>query len=43
MFNRRYVVSRIDRAKAQNIPMTNYGITIAHLTGILDKIVLTLR
>ena len=42
MFNRRYVVSRIDRAKAQNIPMTNYGITIAHLTGILDKIVLTL-
>ena len=42
MFNRRYVVSRIDRAKAQNIPMTNYGITIAHLTGLLDKIVVTL-
>ena len=39
MFNRRYVLSRIDRAKEQNIPMTNYGITIAHLTGILDKIV----
>lgn len=43
MFNRRYVLSRIDRAKEQNIPMTNYGITIAHLTGILDKIVVTLR
>ena len=38
MFNRRYVMSRIERAKAQNIPMTNYGVTIAHLTGILDKI-----
>lgn len=39
MFNRKYVLSRIDRAKKQKIPMTNYGITIAHLTGILDKIV----
>ncbi len=39
MFNRKYVLSRIDRAKEQQIPMTNYGITIAHLTGILDKIV----
>lgn len=38
MFNRRYVLSRIDRAKEQQIPMTNYGVTIAHLTGILDKI-----
>ncbi|MBO5146395.1 MAG: [FeFe] hydrogenase H-cluster maturation GTPase HydF [Lachnospiraceae bacterium] len=38
MFNRKYVLSRIDRAKAQHIPMTNYGVTIAHLTGILDKI-----
>ena len=39
MFNRRYVLARIDRAKEQKIPMTNYGVTIAHLTGILDKIV----
>lgn len=38
MFNRKYVLSRIDRAKAQKIPMTNYGITIAHLGGILDKV-----
>ena len=38
MFNRRYVLARIDRAKRQQIPMTNYGVTIAHLTGILDKI-----
>lgn len=38
MFNRKYVLSRIDRAKQQNVPMTNYGVVIAHLTGILDKI-----
>ena len=38
MFNRKYVLSRIDRAKKQHVPMTNYGVTIAHLTGILDKI-----
>lgn len=38
MFNRRYILSRIQRAKAQDVPMTNYGVAIAHLTGILDKI-----
>ena len=38
MFNRKYVLSRIDRAKRQQIPMTNYGVTIAHVKGILDKI-----
>lgn len=38
MFNRTYVMSRIDRAKAQQVPMTNYGVTIAHLTGILEYI-----
>lgn len=40
MFNRKYVLSRIDRAKTQHIPMTNYGVTIAHLTGILSRITL---
>ena len=38
MFNRKYILSRIERAKGQQIPMTNYGVTIAHVTGILDKI-----
>ena len=38
MFNRQYVLSRIQRAKDQAVPMTNYGVTIAYLTGILDKI-----
>lgn len=41
MFNRRYVMSRINRAKAQDVPMTNYGVAIAYLTGILDKITLS--
>ena len=39
MFNRKYIMSRIERAKEQQISMTNYGVTIAHLTGILDKII----
>ena len=38
MFNRKYVLSRIGIAKKYNVPMTNYGIAIAYLTGILDKI-----
>lgn len=38
MFNRKYVLSRIDRAHIQNIPMTNYGVAIAHITGILDNV-----
>lgn len=41
MFNRTYVLSRIERAKEQHVPMTNYGVVIAHLTGILDKITIT--
>lgn len=38
MFNRKYVLSRIEQVKTQKVPMTNYGIAIAHLSGILDKI-----
>ncbi len=38
MFNRKYVMSRIERAREQEVPMCNYGVTIAYLTGILDKI-----
>ena len=38
MFNRKYVLSRILKASEQNVPMSNYGVVIAHLSGILDKI-----
>lgn len=39
MFNRAHVLSRLSRAKAQGVPITNYGICLAHLTGILDKVI----
>ena len=39
MFNRKHVMNRLEAASAQQVPMTNYGITLAHLMGILDKIV----
>ena len=39
MFNRRLVMSRVAQAQAQNIAITNYGIAIATLTGIIDKVV----
>lgn len=37
MFNRRYMLSRIAQAQVQGVPMTNYGVTIAHLKGILGQ------
>lgn len=38
MFNRAYVLSRQEKVKQAKTSMTNYGIAIAYLTGILDKI-----
>lgn len=38
MFNRKMVLSRIERAASQGVPMSNYGVVIAYLAGILDKI-----
>lgn len=38
MFNRKYVLGRIEQAKMQGVPMSNYGIVMAYLAGILDKI-----
>ncbi len=38
MFNRAHVLSRIRKAKEGGVPITNYGITMAKLSGILDKI-----
>ena len=39
IFNRKHVMNRLENASTQQVPMTNYGITLAHLMGILDKIV----
>ena len=38
MFNRTHVLSRVEKAKEAGTPMTNYGIAIAKLNGILEKI-----
>lgn len=38
MFNRKYVLSRLEKAQEQNVPMSNYGVVLAYLSGILDKI-----
>lgn len=38
MFNRKYVLNRIERARLQNVPMTNYGVAIAFLNGIPNQI-----
>lgn len=40
MFNRRLMLARIRRAQAQHVPITNYGLAIAHLQHILDKVAL---
>ncbi|WP_276881114.1 [FeFe] hydrogenase H-cluster maturation GTPase HydF [Anaerococcus tetradius] len=40
MFNRTTMLSKVEKAKEKSIAMTNYGITIAYLKGILDKVVL---
>ena len=41
MFNSKMVLSRIEKAASQGVPMSNYGVVIAHLSGILDKISMT--
>ena len=38
MFNRKYVLSKIDAALSQSVPITNYGIAMAHMAGISEMI-----
>ena len=38
MFNRRHVMSRIAAAREAGVPITNYGIFLAKMAGILDKV-----
>ena len=40
MFNRKFMSSRVMQCRRQGTPMTNYGIAIAHIKGILDKVAL---
>ena len=43
MFNSRFMQSRVEQCRRQGTPMTNYGITIAHIKGILGKVSLPLQ
>ena len=38
MFNRKYVLSRLEKAAAAGVPITNYGVALAKLSGILEQI-----
>ena len=38
MFNRRHVLNRVAQAGRQGVPMTNYGVAIAYLSGILNDV-----
>lgn len=38
MFNRKFMLQRVLQCRAQGVPMTNYGITIAHIKGIINKV-----
>lgn len=40
MFNRAHVMSRANACVAQGVPVTNYGVAIAYLTGILEQVAL---
>ena len=37
MFTRKYLLSRLEQVKEQNIPITNFGVALAELNGILDR------
>ena len=38
MVNRRQIMERITEAEKQGVPITNYGIAIAYIKGILEKV-----
>jgi [FeFe] hydrogenase H-cluster maturation GTPase HydF len=38
MFNRKYILRRLEYAKSQGVPICNYGIALAHLSGILEYV-----
>ena len=37
---RRHMLSRLRTARAQGVPMTNYGLTISYLQGVLERVLL---
>lgn len=43
MINRAEVLDRLDRLKAHNVPVVNYGVLIGFINGILDRVVTPLE
>ena len=39
MFTRKQIMSRIIKAEANTVPITNFGVAIAHLNGILPRVI----
>jgi hypothetical protein len=39
MINRREILFRQNEAESATTPMTNFGIAISHMTGILERCV----
>lgn len=37
MINRKTVINRVNECKEKNVPITNYGIVLAYLNGILER------
>lgn len=37
MINRKTVINRINQCKDKKVSITNYGVILAYLTGILDR------
>jgi [FeFe] hydrogenase H-cluster maturation GTPase HydF len=38
-FNRKQLMARLTKSEAQKVPITNYGIALAHLNGMLDRVI----
>jgi [FeFe] hydrogenase H-cluster maturation GTPase HydF len=38
MINRKNMLSKIERAKQENVPITNFGVAIAFLNGMLERV-----
>ena len=43
MVNRREIMHRIEKARAAHVAITNYGILMAYLSGILERVVAPFR
>lgn len=38
MINRRLMLSRLNQARQQHVPMTNYGVYISYVQGVLERV-----